>query len=406
MTLTGLPSGLEAVWVPGTLTVGGVTSESVTVNVFGGEWFPEVSCALQVTVVAPNGNVAPEAGEQLPVPPLKVTVYVSAFVLIPFSEVSLMLPGVVIVGGVVSRTSTWNEPVELLPALSAAVQLTVVVPSVNVEPDGGVHENDATPCGSEALALYDTLALVGFVGLLDEGGRRQREARAGCVDRPARRVLALSVGLALVARTTNECEPSPTENETPELQPEKPLPSTLHSTAASGIIRGDGERERGTGRVGESVWPARDRDRRRICVRKRCDDERDRGAEDHNREELDPAHGITFPSIGIISPQRSPMPTAANAMRPRTRYQPTAPRSSNRCGTKASSIANPATTMSGIIQGWIPEGVAAVIEGGTTPADVSGDRDIRGRRRFDDNDRLGVGAPGFTWAIAWFGAAG
>ena len=32
-----------------------------------------------------------------------------------------------------------------LPALSTAVQVTVVVPVGNAEPDGGLHENDFTP---------------------------------------------------------------------------------------------------------------------------------------------------------------------------------------------------------------------------------------------------------------------
>ena len=42
-------------------------------------------------------------------------------------------------GPVVSRTVTVNDPVAVLPAASVAEQLTVVVPSGNVEPEGGVH---------------------------------------------------------------------------------------------------------------------------------------------------------------------------------------------------------------------------------------------------------------------------
>ncbi len=44
------------------------------------------------------------------------------------------------VGGVVSWTVTANETGALvLPALSVAVQVTVVVPSGNVEPEAGLH---------------------------------------------------------------------------------------------------------------------------------------------------------------------------------------------------------------------------------------------------------------------------
>ena len=99
------------------------------------------------------------------------------------------------------------------------------------------------------------------------------------------------------------------------------------------------------------------------------------------------------------------MPTAANAILPRTRYQPTAPRNSNRCGTNASSIANPATTMRGIIHGWIPVDAVAVIAGGTTPAEC---REIGTSAGGGDGEAIvaGASAPGFTCAIRWFGAAG
>jgi hypothetical protein len=65
--VTVAPAGLVAgvVMLAGTVIVGGVVSWTVTVNValleLGGvAW----SLALQVTVVAPIGNVEPEAGAQ------------------------------------------------------------------------------------------------------------------------------------------------------------------------------------------------------------------------------------------------------------------------------------------------------------------------------------------------------
>src|SRR5256712_11577869 len=48
----------------GTVTTGPVVSFTVTVN-DAALWFPCASVALQVTVVAPNGNVDPLAGAQL-----------------------------------------------------------------------------------------------------------------------------------------------------------------------------------------------------------------------------------------------------------------------------------------------------------------------------------------------------
>src|SRR4051794_28625777 len=71
-----------------------------------------------------------------------------------------MSPGVVIVGGVVSRTSTEKLPEEVLPTESDALQLTLVVPSENIEPEAGEQDTAPAPCGSDALALKLTAALV------------------------------------------------------------------------------------------------------------------------------------------------------------------------------------------------------------------------------------------------------
>jgi hypothetical protein len=60
------PAGLvaSAVSVPGTVTIGAVVSRTVTVKL-PLALLPELSAALQLTVVAPSGNVLPEAGLQL-----------------------------------------------------------------------------------------------------------------------------------------------------------------------------------------------------------------------------------------------------------------------------------------------------------------------------------------------------
>jgi hypothetical protein len=65
---------------------------------------------------------------------------------------------------------TVNEPLELFPAASSAVQLTVVVPIANVRPDAGVQ--DTTGLGSTlsvAVTAYVTLAPDGPVALTPIG---------------------------------------------------------------------------------------------------------------------------------------------------------------------------------------------------------------------------------------------
>ena len=58
---------------------------------------------------------------------------------------SVMLPGQLIAGGCASTTVTENEHDEELLDASLTVQLTVVVPFGNTEPDGGVHDGVPTP---------------------------------------------------------------------------------------------------------------------------------------------------------------------------------------------------------------------------------------------------------------------
>ena len=56
-----------------------------------------------------------------------------------------MFAGTVTTGGVVSWTVTENDPEPVLPCTSVAVQVTVVVPTGNVLPDGGKHEGVIEP---------------------------------------------------------------------------------------------------------------------------------------------------------------------------------------------------------------------------------------------------------------------
>ena len=60
--------------------------------------------------------------------------------------------GQTIVGGCVSVIVTVNEQLFELPAASLTVQVTVVVPFANVEPDAGVQLVDPTPGQLSAVA--------------------------------------------------------------------------------------------------------------------------------------------------------------------------------------------------------------------------------------------------------------
>ena len=64
---------------------------------------------------------------------------------------ALILAGQTIVGGCVSVTVTVKEQVAVLPDVSVAVAVTVVVPFGNVDPDGG-FATTVTP-GQLSLAI-------------------------------------------------------------------------------------------------------------------------------------------------------------------------------------------------------------------------------------------------------------
>src|SRR3990172_10066734 len=117
--------------LPGTVSAGGVVSWTVTVNDPGVE-FPESSVAVQLTVVVPSGNVEPDGGEQttVGVVSMRSDAVTENVTTAPEGPVAgtVMLPGNVSVGGVVSVTVTVKDPGVELPESSVAVQLTVVVP--------------------------------------------------------------------------------------------------------------------------------------------------------------------------------------------------------------------------------------------------------------------------------------
>jgi formaldehyde-activating enzyme involved in methanogenesis len=115
------------------------------------------SIAVQLTVVVPAANAEPEAGEQEIVAPAQlseaVAEYVTTALQRPGSLFTEMLAGQVAVGFSLSYTVTVNEQVPVLLLASVAVQLTVVVPAANVEPEAGEQEIVAPAQLSEAKAV-------------------------------------------------------------------------------------------------------------------------------------------------------------------------------------------------------------------------------------------------------------
>jgi hypothetical protein len=132
----------------GTVRTGGAVSVTVTMNE-AEPVLPCVSVAVQVTVVVPKGKVEPLAGVQLTGrAPSMLSVADAAYVkTAPVGPVASIVAfaGTVRTGGAVSLTVTVNVAEPVLPRVSAAVQVTVVVPKGKVEPLAGVQLTGRAP---------------------------------------------------------------------------------------------------------------------------------------------------------------------------------------------------------------------------------------------------------------------
>jgi hypothetical protein len=130
----------SAVIGPGTVTTGFVVSPTVTVNE-AEPVLPAPSMAVQVTVVAPMANVEPDAGAHVAarLPETVSAADVEKETVAPAGPAASAMTGagMVTAGGVVSPTVTVNELVPVFPAASAAVQVTLVVPRGNTDPEAG-----------------------------------------------------------------------------------------------------------------------------------------------------------------------------------------------------------------------------------------------------------------------------
>ena len=115
----------------GQLIVGGVESITVTVKLQVAV-LPDGSVATLVTVVVPRLNVLPEAGVLTTVAlqlSVAVTLKLTVAPQLLADAATLMLPGQVMTGAVVSFTVTVCVHVAVLPEVSVAVHVIVVVPT-------------------------------------------------------------------------------------------------------------------------------------------------------------------------------------------------------------------------------------------------------------------------------------
>jgi hypothetical protein len=106
--------------------------------------FPLASVAVHVTVVVPIGKAVPEGGEQVTVVAEQLSFavgvgYVTTTQHCPISASAATFAGHAIVGSSMSSTVTVKAQVDALPFASVAVHVTVVVPTGNGAPDGGLH---------------------------------------------------------------------------------------------------------------------------------------------------------------------------------------------------------------------------------------------------------------------------
>src|SRR6185295_5487580 len=104
--------------------------------------FPAASVAVTFTALGPMGKKLPLAGVWTTVgaDTRSVAVAGAKLTMAPVASVAakVCVPGTVMVGGVVSRTVTWNAQMAEFPEPSVAVAVTGVVPSGNWLPWVGV----------------------------------------------------------------------------------------------------------------------------------------------------------------------------------------------------------------------------------------------------------------------------
>jgi hypothetical protein len=155
-----VPASVFTLMFEGTLIVGSSLSLTVT-SKEQVVMLPAASVAVAITVVVPvaktefDGIEVETVAEQLSV---AVGLKATTAPQLPASVFTVMFEGHVITGNWLSTTVTVNEHVVVLPAASVAVEVTVVVPVLKIEPEAGVVETVAEQL-SVAVTLKLTTAL-------------------------------------------------------------------------------------------------------------------------------------------------------------------------------------------------------------------------------------------------------
>ena len=137
------PVLVVVVMLAGQVAVGGWLSFTVTVKLHVAVW-PEVSVAVQSTVVVPLAKVEPLAGVQLVVTPGQLSLAAGAAQLTTAEQTLgsvffVILVGQVIAGFSLSLTVTLKLQEAVLPLASVTVQVTVLLPLAKVEPLAGLQ---------------------------------------------------------------------------------------------------------------------------------------------------------------------------------------------------------------------------------------------------------------------------
>jgi hypothetical protein len=143
--LTAIGTLELTVWFAGQDGTGFCVSWIVTVNIQFAVRF-ELSVAVQVTVVVPTLNVEPEAGAQTTGAAPQLSIAVGG-VYVAVAEQAPAVAGSVMFVGHIPMTGFWLSTtvtvklhgVAALPLTSMPVQLTVVTPNGNVEPEAGTQ---------------------------------------------------------------------------------------------------------------------------------------------------------------------------------------------------------------------------------------------------------------------------
>jgi hypothetical protein len=193
----------------------------------------DASVAVHVTVVAPIGNSDPVTGEHTTVVPGQLSDVVGSanFTVAPHTFASfgtVTFAGHVITGACVSCTVTVNEHAAIWPPGSVAEQVTVVVPTMNVEPEAGEQVTVApVQSGGTVGSEYITVALhcPGVFATVTSDG--QVSVSTQVMHPPSRIVTLLETAFA-VARS---CRPSPLKS--PTATERGPVPTGSGEEAAA-----------------------------------------------------------------------------------------------------------------------------------------------------------------------------